>query len=225
MNELATVASGRDAQAVARSRQLKIVLIESDSADAERIVGELVSAGLELDVVRATNEAEVRASLAGVPDVDAVLCAFQLRELDVFAALEILKESPQEAPLIVVNGGLSPEEAADCMRRGAADYILKGDLGRLPHALTQALYHSQAERDSRDVLRKYLSLFENLPMAVLEATADGEILHANPAAVEMFGFPDLESLLATSVFDLYVEREERASLLARLESEGHVAEF
>ena len=43
--------------------------------------------------------------------------------------------------------------------------------------------------------------------------------------MEIFGFADLESMLATSAFDLYVEPDERRALLARLQTEGHLLEF
>ena len=132
--------------------QLSIVLIEDDDADAERVIGELVSAGLQLQVVRATKKAQVRAALRRVDGVDAVLCGYRGKGVKVWQALEIVKASGSAAPLIVVSGGLSDEQAAECMRLGATDYILKDDLGRLPHALTQAIDHARAERAAREVL-------------------------------------------------------------------------
>ena len=207
------------------SRQLRIVLIEDDDADAERVIGELVSAGLQLQVVRATKRAQVGAALKAADRVDAVLCGYRGRGVKVWQALEIVKASGSTAPLIVVSGGLSDEQAAECMRLGATDYIHKDRLGRLPHALTQAVHQAQVERASRAVERSYQGLVETVPMAVFRSTSAGEILHANPAAVEIFGFADLESMLATSAYDLYVEPDERRSLLVRLESTEHLLEF
>lgn len=207
------------------SRQLRILLIEDDDADAEFIVGELVSAGLQLDVVRATNKAQVRAALTSVDSVDAVLCAYHLRDLDPLAAIGIMRASGVAAPLIVVSRGLSDEQAAECLRLGAIDYILKDDLGRLPHVLTQAIQHARAERAGRELERSYRHLSENLPMAVYRTTSAGQILNANPAAVELFGFADPESMLATSAIDLYVEPDERRTILVRLQTEGPLLEF
>jgi PAS domain S-box-containing protein len=207
------------------SRRLRIVLVESEDANAELVVKELLPISTEIDIVRVTSKAQMRAALASDVNADAVLCAYQMRGLDAFDALDILKASPSSAPLIVVNGGMDEGQGAECILMGAADYILDGDMGRLQHALSQALHHARAERDGRDVLRRYMSLFENLPMGVIEATEEGRILHANPAAVEIFGYPDLDSLLAVSAFDLYVDPEERRRLLGRLETEGHVPEY
>jgi PAS domain S-box-containing protein len=207
------------------SNEVSIVLIEENDADAELVLGELVAAGLRLKVARATNTAEVRAALTKGDGVDAVLCAYSSTGVKVWEALEIMQASVAAAPLIVVSRGLSDEQAAECMRLGAIDYILKDRLGRLPHALTQAIHHARAERASHEVERGYRRLFENLPMAVFRATSEGQILHANPAAVDMFGFADLESLVATSVVDLYVDPDDWKALLARLQTDKHMPDF
>jgi PAS domain S-box-containing protein len=120
---------------------------------------------------------------------------------------------------------LTEEQIAECVRLGAVDYIVKDDLDRLPHALTKAIDHARVVLAGRLAESSYQHLFENLPMAVFRATAGGKILHANAAAIEMFRFPDLESLLATSAFDLHVNRDDRRVLLARLETEEHVLDF
>jgi PAS domain S-box-containing protein len=206
-------------------RQLSIVLIEDNDADADLIVGELVAAGAQLNIVRAANKAEVRAAVTRVDAVDAVLCTYRGKGVKAWQALEIIKASGSTAPLIVVSRGLSDEQATECMRLGATDYILKDDLGRLPHALTNAIQHARAERAGGEVERSYRRLFENLPVAVFQTTAAGQYLDANPAAVELLGFPDLESLLAASVTDLYVDPNERRALMSRLEIEGHLLEF
>jgi PAS domain S-box-containing protein len=206
-------------------RPLSIVLIENNDADADLIVGELVAAELQLNIVRVTSKAEMRAAVTRVDAVDAVLCAYRGKGVKVWQALEVIQASGAAAPLIVVSRGLSDEQATECMRLGATDYILKDDLGRLPHALANAIDHARAERAGRELETSYRRLFENIPVAVFQTTAAGQILHANPAAVAMFRFPDLASLLATSMFDLYVEPNERRALVARLETEGHLLEF
>jgi PAS domain S-box-containing protein len=206
-------------------RQVRIVLIGDDDGDATLIVDELISSGLEPDVARATNQAGAVRALHSLDGVDAVLYSYRLADFDVPAALKAVRASGAATPVIVVGGSMTEDDAAECVRLGAADYILAGDLARLPHSLAQAIGHARGEQQGREVLRNYRNLFENLPMAVLQATAEGRILHANRAAVEMFAFPDLESLVATSVFDLYVEPEERHTLLQRLNLTGYDPEF
>jgi PAS domain S-box-containing protein len=207
------------------SRKFSIVLIEDDDADVELILAELASAELSWNVARATNKAQVHAALSRVDGVDAVLCGYGGKGVKLLRAIEILKASGAAVPLIVVSRGLSDKQATECMRLGATDYILKDDLGRLPHALFQAIQNARAERTSREVERSYRHLYENVPLAVFRTTPAGQILDANPAALEMFGFADLESMLATSAFDLYVDPDERRTLLARLQTEGRLIDY
>src|SRR3984893_4672942 len=154
--------------------EVNVVLIEDDNADAELVRAELISAGLRVNVVRATSKAQVRAALAGVAGVDAVLCAHLGRGSKVRQALEIMKTLGATAPLIVVSRALSDEQAADLIRLGATDYVLKDRLGRLPHALTQAIDHSRAKRAAHELERSYLLLFDNLPMPVFRVTTEGQ---------------------------------------------------
>lgn len=51
----------------------------------------------------------------------------------------------QRMPFILVKGAVSDEFAVCCIKRGADDYFLKSNLGRLPSAIRNALKHKSAE--------------------------------------------------------------------------------
>lgn len=53
--------------------------------------------------------------------------------------------------------------------------------------------------------KAFRALFENMPIGLYRTSADGQILDANMALVDMFGYPDLSSLLAMRAKDLYAE--------------------
>jgi len=53
----------------------------------------------------------------------------------------------------------------------------------------------------------YRTLFENMPIGLYRTSADGHILDANMALINMFGYPDRSSLLAMKAEDLYAEPE------------------
>jgi DNA-binding NtrC family response regulator len=54
----------------------------------------------------------------------------------------------RDTPLILVTGALGDERAAECIREGIADYILKDRLERLPIAILRALENKRL-RDER----------------------------------------------------------------------------
>jgi PAS domain S-box-containing protein len=67
----------------------------------------------------------------------------------------------------------------------------------------------RAETKLQEATARYRGLFEEVPVGIYRTTAGGEILDANPALVEMLGYPDRESLLATNAADLYLDPADR----------------
>jgi PAS domain S-box-containing protein len=68
---------------------------------------------------------------------------------------------------------------------------------------------------------RYQRLFENVLEGVYQSSADGRIISANPALIEMLGFDSEESLAQVHVGQtLYADPGERAALLDRLNREG-----
>ncbi|MBI4759389.1 MAG: PAS domain S-box protein [Chloroflexi bacterium] len=67
---------------------------------------------------------------------------------------------------------------------------------------------------------RYQSLLERVPIGLYRTTPAGQILDANPALMEMLGYPDRESLLAVNVEDIFVAPEDRRQWQALMEREG-----
>jgi len=82
------------------------------------------------------------------------------------------------------------------------------------------LYEALRESEAR-----YRGLFNDVPVGLYRTTPEGRILDANPALVEMLGYPDRASLLATKATDLYIGPGDRERWQALVESEGIVREF
>jgi PAS domain S-box-containing protein len=72
---------------------------------------------------------------------------------------------------------------------------------------------------------RYRSLFEGVPVGLYRTTPAGQILDANPALMHILDYPDLESLQAISVPDLYANPEARKEWQARIEHDGIVRNF
>ncbi len=80
-----------------------------------------------------------------------------------------------------------------------------------------------AEREKEARLH-YHSLFDRVPVGLYRSTPNGHLLDANPAFVQMLGYPDRETLLQSNAIDLYVDPAERERWQA-LAREGVVRDF
>lgn len=119
-------------------KEIRVLLVEDSAVDAELIARELVKRDLAhiLKLVKSKDEF-LKALQEFAPDI--VLCDYKLPGFIAPEALEILKKSYPETPLIVVSGTIGEDIAVDTMKFGAVDYILKDRLIRLAPAIRRAL--------------------------------------------------------------------------------------
>jgi len=73
--------------------------------------------------------------------------------------------------------------------------------------------------------KEYRTLFENMPIGLYRTSADGQILDANMALVNMFGYPDRSSLLAQKADELYAEPELNNKFKSAISAEGVLSAF
>jgi len=71
----------------------------------------------------------------------------------------------------------------------------------------------------------YRTLFENMPVGLYRTSVDGHILDANPALVNMFGYPSRSSLLAKKTEDLYADRASDIKFKEEISKKGSLAAF
>ena len=66
-----------------------------------------------------------------------------------------------------------------------------------------------AEQKLTESEAQYRGLFERIPVGLYKTAPDGRILDANPAMIEMLGYPDKATLLTENLNDLIVDTERR----------------
>jgi diguanylate cyclase (GGDEF)-like protein/PAS domain S-box-containing protein len=96
------------------------------------------------------------------------------------------------------------------------------DLPEQEHAAFEEAWHRQAVEDAE---LRFRELFDGVPVGLYRATADGEILDANPALVRMFGYPDRQSLMRINAADVYADRADRERWQHRLKQEDLVRDY
>jgi len=111
-----------------------------------------------------------------------------------------------------VREAATDEEVLRLAAESPALVILDADRPRL--RVSQA----EAALGEREVW--YRTLFDSVPVGLYRTTPAGQILDANPALVQMLGYPDRESLLAVNAADIYANPQDRWRQAALLEREG-----
>ena len=128
------------------SRPVHLLLVLRRPGAAEPIVDALRGGGFEPAVETIGDEAAMRAALA-LGACDLVLCDEGPVACDVLTALALIREFDAPVPLVVVTAALAVEDAAELMRRGAADLVLKDHVPtHLASSVRRALAEAQARR-------------------------------------------------------------------------------
>ena len=177
----------------AAGRSIRILHLEDNPRDAELILRQLESAGFACDVVRAGNGAEYEAALADGA-FDLVLCDFNVPGYDALLALKRARDLRPDLPFVVISGELSEEEAVECLRAGATDYLLKHRLQRLVPAVERALdeaverqARTAAEAARRESEERFRSVVAAMAEGVIVQDRRGRIIVRNAAASRILG--------------------------------------
>lgn len=152
---------------------LRVLILEDQPADAELTLHELRRADFEPEWVRVETEQDFLAHLD--PALDLILADYTLPQFDAARALHRLQESGLDTPFIVVSGSVGEEVIVECMRQGAADYLLKDRLSRLGLAVRRALEEHRLREEKRradGVLQESVRQTRELQRFVSSPTAE-----------------------------------------------------
>ena len=78
------------------------------------------------------------------------------------------------------------------------------------------------QKSREELLSEIKSLFDHVPIGLYRTTPDGKIIDANPALIQMLGFPDRQTLLEVNTNDLHVDVQRRRELQNKMEQEGTI---
>ena len=174
-------------------KELRILIVEDRPTDAELVERELHEAGIAFVSRRVETKETFLAELADfAPDI--VLSDYMMPRFTGGEALELVKERFPSVPLIIVTGSMNEETAVECMKNGAADYLIKERLARLGPAVRAALENKRvreekrrAEEGMRRSAREWRGTFDAMNDAICLLDLEGKIARCNVAMRDMLG--------------------------------------
>lgn len=166
---------------------LQILIVEDNVDDANLLVRELRRSGFKFEWQRVDTEAEYLAKLN--PSVDLILSDYTMPQFDGLRALQLLKQrAGLEIPFIIVSGTIGEEKAVMAMQLGAADYLLKDRIARLPTAVRIALKEIAERNEHRRLEAKFIEVQK---MEVVGQFAGGVAHDFNNALAIIMGYGEL----------------------------------
>ena len=156
------------------ARLVSLYLEEQDGDGFVAIVAETLAAALDV--------------LAARP-VDAVLLDLSLPDSFGVATLEKLRAAQPFVPVVVLTGNDDHEVALAALRRGAQDFLVKGqgDGDLVRRSVRYAIERSRVGLELRRSEAQFRAVFANAGLGVILVAADGRIMAANRAFAAMVG--------------------------------------
>jgi two-component system, cell cycle sensor histidine kinase and response regulator CckA len=216
------------------SRSLKLLLVADSEEDAGTALPELEDKGFSAAWRRVDTEPALLQALR--TRWDAIVADDLTTHLDAMQVLQIVKQHDPDVPVVLLWSDTALEPAVDAMREGARYCLPRSRLGRLGQVVAREIDEAEQQRNrlaASNALafqhRRYRSIFENAPVALLEldlsgarryvaAVADPEVegirpgtellrgaverirvLAANAAALELLGAPSTDHLQGSQI--------------------------
>lgn len=155
--------------------KLRVLHLEDSSADAYFVRRAIEQAGLEADLIHVSQAKPFREAISSEPP-DVVLLDSGVHGLSSEDAIQLLRGSHPDAPVIFVTGTDDEQQARRRVAEGASDFISKSRLWQLPAAIRRATA-PQLDVKTRTMSRLVLAV-QDLSLAHTMETVMGIVRRA-----------------------------------------------
>lgn len=194
--------------------ELRVLMIEDSPADEKMVLWALRRMPKRISHLRVACERDLRHALRDfAPDV--ILSDFSMPGFGGHDALRVSLEMVPQVPFLFVSGTIGEEVAIDALQRGAADYVLKENLRRLPSAIERALQGAQDRVERARMQRalaesevRFRTIVETSRDWIWEADCTGHLTYTNSALKDILGYAPAQ-LLGTDLVERLLEEEQQ----------------
>lgn len=203
----------------------RVLLIEDDADDAQRILAALEAASEHgYRVFRVASLAAAVAQLA-TDSSDVILLDLTLPDGKGIEAFERIYRAAPRALILVLSGATDEEVARQAVERGAQEYFDKASIDAhwLPHALRYMMQRKASQDALRDSEERFRAMSDESPLGIFVSDEEGECVYTNAAYHKISGL-DFTQALGTS-WSMAIHPDDRARIVAewRAAVRGQVA--
>lgn len=157
--------------ALHQPKPLRVLLVEDDADDAELVLRSLRNDGFETTHDVADTREAFTVKIRTAP-YDIVLADYNLPQWQGLESIEVLREQGLDIPVVLVTGSLGEVRAVECIKQGAANYVLKDQLTRLPLIVRAALEERRLRQEHRRAQQELLRSNRDLEQFAYVASHD-----------------------------------------------------
>ncbi len=200
------------------SESIRILIVEDLPADADLAMREIRKSILDCMFQHVETEPAYLEALENFrPDL--ILSDYHLPHFNGMQALKLALERVPLTPVIIFTGSINEDTAVDCMKAGAANYIIKENIKRLGMAVVHALEEKkvrierdQKEKDLQESENRFRTTLQEVPtVAVQGYTMDGTTSYWNSASEKLYGYSSQEAI-GRNLLDLIIPPEMRSGV-------------
>ncbi|MGG6240391.1 sensor histidine kinase [Nodosilinea sp. AN01ver1] len=182
---------------------LRMLLIDDNRSDRALVLRELQREFDPLDVQEITSSGELNRAIA-IGNFDAVVTDFQLRWTTGLDILELIKQHYPRCPVVMFTNTGTEEVAVEAMKLGLDDYIIKGPNRyiRVPIAVRNALERREMQQRAALLEIRLQRLLNQVKIGIFRSNAEGALIEANRAFLELLGVGSLAEANTMNWLDL-----------------------
>jgi PAS domain S-box-containing protein len=208
------------------SNQIRALLIEDDPDDILLLKDSLAEIGLgkiRLDYVDRLSKGLIQ---LGAQVYDVVLLDLNLPDSRGLDTLNTTIKRFPKLPVVVLSGLADDAITVEAVRRGAQDYLVKGDISGplVIRVVRYAIERKQVEAVLRASETRYRTLVETSPNGITLADLEGKLLLCNQQAARLYSYANTEAMLGVNFFKLIApyDRQPAAANIRITLNEGKV---
>ncbi|MEW6669827.1 MAG: response regulator [Thermodesulfobacteriota bacterium] len=213
-----------------QEKALEVMLVEDNPDDAEYLSQVLNEQGIPQFHVVVVDRLSQAIEYLNRHGMDVVLLDLTLPDSCGLETFKRIQKHAVHIPIFIVTMVDDEAVAIEAMRKGAQDYILKGEISseRLVQRIRFAIERKRLEREEVLLMaeKKYKSIIENSFAGIFQTTPEGRYLSANPALARILGYESAEDLM-DSVKDIaaqiYVDPQRRLEFARLMETRNGVS--
>jgi PAS domain S-box-containing protein len=196
----------------------KILLVEDEKIGALDIKNALESFGYLVPYVASNGEEAIEKAIEIMPDliIMDIILKGEKNGIDVASEIKNLN-----IPFIYLTAHSEESTVQRAIATEPYAYFIKPfNTTELKLAVQMALYKKNMQLELEESEKSYRDLVDNSMVPIYKTNLNGDILFANEAAMQLFGFESVEEFKTINISQLYKNLEERKRIIEKLMKEG-----